>query len=91
MFQLTLIFYPHNTGRHPEMIYTNGLFQICQERMFVNQHRKNGWSTYLLTKKIFMLKQKSSNIYMICFNSVKKFLSNYLCTLYWHASTNALH
>jgi len=76
---------------HSEMLYTNGSFEICQEQMFVKQHRKNGWSTYFLSKKIFMLKQISSNIYMICFNSVKKFLSNYLCTLHWYASTNALH
>jgi len=73
MFQLTLIFYPHNTGMHSEMLYTNGSFEICQERMFVKQHRKNGWSTCLLSKKIVLPKQKSSNIYMICFNSVKKF------------------
>jgi len=33
------------------MLYTNGSFEICQERMFVKQHRKNGWSTYLLSKK----------------------------------------
>jgi len=38
-----------------------------------------------------MLEQKSSNLYMICSNSVKTFLSNYLCTLHWHAFTNALH
>jgi len=30
---------------------TNGSFEICQERMFVKQHRKNGWSIYLLPKK----------------------------------------
>jgi len=90
-FQLTLIFYPHNTGMCSEMLYTNGSFEMCQEQMFAKQRQTHGWSTYLLSKKIFMLKQKSSNLYMICFNSVKKFLSNYRCTLYWHASTNALH
>ena len=37
------------------------------------------------------IKQKLSNLYMICSNSVKKFLSNFLCTLHWHAFTNALH
>jgi len=42
MFQLTLICYPHNTGMHSEMLYTNGSFEICQERMFVKQRRKNG-------------------------------------------------
>jgi len=25
-----------------EMLYTNGSFEICQERMFMKQHRKNG-------------------------------------------------
>jgi len=58
MFQLTLIFYPHLTGMRSETLYTNGSFEIFQERVFVKQHRKNGWSIYLLLKKIFMLKQK---------------------------------
>jgi len=48
-----------------QMLYTNGSFEICQEWMFVKQHRTHGWSTYLLSKKIFMLKQKSSHLYMI--------------------------
>jgi len=26
MFQLTLIFYPHNTGMHSEMLYTDRSF-----------------------------------------------------------------
>jgi len=37
MFQLTLIFYPHHTGMPSEMLYTNGSFETCQERMFVKQ------------------------------------------------------
>ena len=41
----------------------------CRVRMF--------WSNWI--------KQKLSNLYMICSNSVKKFLSNFLCTLHWHA------
>jgi len=73
MFHLTLIFYPHHTGMRSQMLYTSVSFEICQERMFVKQRRTHGWSTYLLSKEIFMLKQKSSNLYMICFNSVKKF------------------
>ena len=91
MFHLTLIFYPHHTGMRSQMLHTNGSFKICQERMFVKQRRTHSWRTYLLSTKIFMLKQKSSKLYMIYFNSVKKFLSNYLCTLHWHAFTNALH
>ena len=91
MLHLTLTFYPHHTGMHSQMPYTNRSFEICQERMFVKVRRTHGWSTYLLSKKIFMLKQKLSNHYMICFKSVKKFLSNYLCSLHWHAFTNALH
>jgi len=35
MSQFTLIFYPHHTGMRSEMLYTNGSFEICQERMFV--------------------------------------------------------
>jgi len=38
MFQLTLIFYPHHTGMRSKMLYTNGSFEISQERMFVKQH-----------------------------------------------------
>jgi len=33
-------------------------------------------------QKKFMLKQKSSNLYMMCSNSVGKFLTDYLST--WH-------
>jgi len=29
-----------------QMLYTNGSFEICQERMFVKQRRKHGWSSY---------------------------------------------
>jgi len=58
MVQLTLIFYTHDTGMRSEMLYTNGSFDICQEGMFVKQRRKNGWSIYLLPKKIFKLKQR---------------------------------
>jgi len=58
MFQLTLILYPHHTGMRSEKLYTDGSFEISQERMSVKQHRKNGWSIYLLPKKILMLKQK---------------------------------
>jgi len=75
MFHLTLIFYPHHTGMLSQILYTNGSFEICQERMFVRQRRTHHWSTYVLSKKIFMLKHKSSNLYMIGFNSVRKFLS----------------
>jgi len=31
MFQITLIFYPHHTVMHSEMLYANGSFDICQE------------------------------------------------------------
>jgi len=58
MFQLTLIFYPHHTGMRSEMLYTNGSFAICIEQMIVKQCWKNGWSIYLLPKKIFIHKQK---------------------------------
>jgi len=82
MFHLTLIFYPHHTGMRSQMLYTNRSFEICQERMFVKQRRTHGWSTYLLSKKILMLKQKSSNLYMTGSNSVRKFLSDCLSTLH---------
>jgi len=42
MFHVTQIFYPHHIGMCSQMLYTNGLFEICQERMFVKQRRKDG-------------------------------------------------
>jgi len=51
MFQLILIIHPHHTGMRSQMLYTNRSFEICQERMFVKQRRKDGWSIYLLPKK----------------------------------------
>ena len=82
MFNLTLIFYPHHTGMRPEILYTNGSFEISQERMFVKQRRTYDWSTCLLSKKTFMLKQKSSNLSIIGFNSVRNFLSDCLSTFH---------
>jgi len=41
IFYLTLIFYPHHTGMCSQMLYTDGSFEICQERMFVKQRRKD--------------------------------------------------
>jgi len=57
MFQLTLIFYPHHAGMQSEMLYTNGSFEICQERMFVEQCQKTAeaitccWKKYLYSGK----------------------------------------
>jgi len=51
MFQLTLIFYPHHTSMRSEMLYTNGSFEICQERMFVKQRRKNTAETVTCCRK----------------------------------------
>jgi len=41
MLHLTLIFYPHHTGMHSQMLYTNGSFEISQKQMFVKQRRKD--------------------------------------------------
>jgi len=77
IFHLSLIFYAHHTCMRSQMLCTNRSFEICEERMLVKQRQR--WLKHVLAaEKIFMLKQKSSNLYMICFNSVKKFLSNYL-------------
>ena len=51
IFYLILIFYPHHTGMCSQMLYSNGSFEICQERMFVKQRRNVAWSIYLLPKK----------------------------------------
>ena len=91
MFQLTLIFYQHHTGMRSEMLYTNGSFEIFQERCLWSSVEKTAEALTCCRKKYLYSSKKWSNLYMICFNSVKKFLSNYLCTLHWHAFTNALH
>jgi len=50
------------------------------------------WLKHLFgVEKNIYAQAKIINLYMICSNSVKKFLSNYLCTLHWHVFTNALH
>ena len=54
-------------GMRSQMLYTNGSFEIWQVRMFVKQRRTHGWSSYLPGKNIFILKQKSSNLYIIMF------------------------
>ena len=87
MFKLTLIFHPHHTGMRSEKIFTNGSFEICQERMFVKQRRKNGWSIYLLRTKIFILKQKYSNLYIIMFE-VSENVSEYVCM---HTAVACIH
>ena len=69
--------YEHCSSMCSQMLYPNRRFEIWQVWMFVKQRRTHGWSTYLLSKKIFMLKQKSSNLYIIGFNSVRKFLIVY--------------
>ena len=51
-----VIIYALCIGMQLQMLYTDGLFEICQEWMHVKQHQKHGWSSYLLPKKIFMLK-----------------------------------
>ena len=51
MSQLTLIFYPHHTGMRSEMLYTNRSFEICQEQMFVKQHRKTAEAVTCCRKK----------------------------------------
>ena len=56
--------------------------------MFVKQRWTHGWSNHLLSKKIFMLKQKSSNLYMIRFNSVRKYLSD--CCIRNRSQWNAM-
>ena len=40
--------YAHCSSMRSQTLYTNGSFEICQERMFVKQRRKHRWSSYLL-------------------------------------------
>ena len=79
MFQLTPIFYPHHTGMRSQMLYTNGSFEICQERMLVKQRRTHGWSTYLLSKKILKIFKKKN----------KKKIYIYIEMLSWPHRTSA--
>jgi len=92
MFHLALIFYPHHTGMRSQILYTNRSFDLPRANACeLASKTRLKQVAYLLPEKIFMLKQKSSNIHMICSNSVKKLLSNYLCTLHWRVFTNGLH
>ena len=62
MFQLTLIFYPHHTAMHSEMLYTNGSFEICQERMFVKQRQKKRLKHLLAAEKNIYTQAKKGQI-----------------------------
>ena len=54
-------------GMHSQMLYPNRRIEIWQVRMFVKQRRTHGWSSYFPGKNIFILKEKSSNLYIIMF------------------------
>jgi len=62
MFQLTLILYRHHTGMRSEMLYTNGSFEICQERMFVKQRRKKRLKHLLAAEKNIYTQAKKGQI-----------------------------
>jgi len=72
MFQLTLIFYPHHTGMRSQMLYPNGSFEICQERMCVKQRWKDDWSIYLLPKKTIYAQAKIVKSLHVMFYLSKK-------------------
>ena len=87
MFQLTLIFYPHHTGMRSEMFILTGHLKSAKNECFWRSVEKTAEAFICCRKKYLYSSKKRSNLYMISFNSVKKFLSNYLCTLL----TNVLH
>jgi len=75
-----------------QTIYTNGPFQIWEVRKFLKQHWTYWSSSCLLSKKNIYAKAKIVESLHDMFQRSKIFLSNYyLCTLHWHAFTNALH
>ena len=82
MFHLTLIFCPITLACVHKCFTQTGHLKSAKNECFVKQRRTHGLSTYLLSKKIFMLKQKSSNLYMIGFKSARKFLSDCLSALH---------
>jgi len=59
--------YAHCNNMRSQMLYPNRRFEIWQVRMFVKQCQTHGWSSCLPGKNIFILKQKSSNLYIIMF------------------------
>jgi len=67
--------------------YTHRSFEICQVRMLVKQRRTHGWSSYLPGKNTFILKQKSSNLYIIMFE-VSENLSEYV---FMHTAVACVH
>ena len=86
MFHLTLIFI------HITLACVHKCFTLTDHlkspRANVCEAASNRWLKYLLEvltccRKIFMLKQKSSNLYIIGFKSVRKFLSDCLSTLHY--------
>jgi len=82
MFHLTLIFYPHHTGMRSQMLYTNGVIWNLPRANVCEAASNTRLKHLLAVEKIFMLMQKSSNLYIIGFNSVRKFLRDCLSTLH---------
>jgi len=74
-------------GMRSQMLYTNGSFEICQDRMFAKQRRRHGWSSYLPGKNIFVPKQKSSNLYIVMFE-VGENVSEYV---FMHSALVCVH
>jgi len=82
----TLHWHAFTNALHKRVIWNLPRANVCEAAL-------KRWLKHLFAaeKNILMLNQKSSNVYMICCNSVKKYLSNFTCTLHWHAFTDPIH
>ena len=78
MIHLTLYLSTSHIALRSQMLCTNGLFDMPRANFFeATRSMQYVSNNYLPWKNIFMLKQKSSNLYIICFHSVRKFLIVY--------------
>ena len=72
IFHLTLFFIHITLACVHKCLTLTGHLKSAALNTQLKQRWTHSWSTHLLSKKIFMLKQKSSNLYRIGFNSSKK-------------------
>jgi len=65
---------------HSEMLYTNRRFEICQERMFVKQHRKIlifCYQPFYSRENVFLLVSELKNDFVLASNK-----TNLLCVAF---------
>ena len=81
-FNVTLIFSPHHIGMRPEIFALTGHLKSPKNKCLWGSVEHTTEALTCCRKKIFMLKQKSSNLSIIGLNLVRNFLSDCLSTLH---------